>query len=136
MSRPEKEINIIEEIVRVLDIEIEGLKAVRSSISEKFATAVELIAAAQGQIFVTGVGKSGIIARKIAATMRSTGTIATFLNAGEALHGDLGVVGSDDILFAIGKSGETSELNSLLRVLKKNGTRIISMTANGASSMA
>ena len=134
--KPEKQIDILEEIVRVIDIEIEGLQAVRAGLNEKFTTAVELIAASRGQVFVTGVGKSGIIARKIAATMRSTGTAATFLHAGEALHGDLGIVRRDDIFLAIGKSGETSELNSLLRILKKNGTTIISITANSSSSMA
>ena len=136
MTKRENKIDILQEIVRVLDIEIEGLQAVRSSLNEKFANVVELIASSHGHVFLTGVGKSGIIAQKIAATMRSTGTPATFLHASEALHGDLGIVGGNDILIAIGKSGETSELNSLLRIVKKLGTTIISITANGVSSMA
>ena len=135
MTKP-KSVNIKEEILRVLDIEIEGLQAVRSNIDDCFVTAVERIASCQGQLFITGVGKSGIVANKIAATLRSTGTGATFLHAGEALHGDVGIIRSDDIVVALGKSGETAELNSLLRILKKQGTTIISMTSNGSSPMA
>jgi len=87
-------------------------------------------------VYVTGTGKSGIIATKIAATLRSTGTPATFLHPSEALHGDIGVVSRNDIVLSIGKSGETSELNELLRVLKKIGTTIIAITSNGESSIA
>lgn len=136
MSKPEEQIDILEEIARVLDIEIEGLQSVRANLTDKFALAVRMIASCSGQVFLTGVGKSGIVARKIAATMRSTGTQAAFLHAGEALHGDLGIIRDGDIVVAIGKSGETIELNSLLRIVKKNGTRIIAITANGESSMA
>ena len=136
MTKPGKSVNIKEEILRVLDIEIEGLQAVRSNIDDCFVTAVERIASCQGQLFITGVGKSGIVANKIAATLRSTGTGATFLHAGEALHGDVGIIRSDDIVVALGKSGETAELNSLLRILKKQGTTIISMTSNASSPMA
>src|SRR5438105_2244963 len=127
--------DIREEMQRVLDIEIEGLESVRSDINENFVRAVELIASAKGHVYVTGAGKSGIIATKIGATLRSTGTPATFLHPSEALHGDVGMVGRDDIVLSIGKSGETSELNELLRVLKKTGTTIIAITSNGESSM-
>ena len=136
MTKPGKRVNIKEEILRVLDIEIEGLQAVRSNIDDCFVTAVERIASCQGQLFITGVGKSGIVANKIAATLRSTGTGATFLHSGEALHGDVGIIRSDDIVVALGKSGETAELNSLLRILKKQGTTIISMTSSASSPMA
>jgi arabinose-5-phosphate isomerase len=136
MTNPESDVNILEEIGRVLDIEIEGLQSVRSHLNGQFVLAVQAIASSDGQVFVTGVGKSGIIAQKIAATMRSTGTLASFLHAGEALHGDVGMVRKNDLVLAIGKSGETSELNSLLRILKKSGTFIIAMTASGSSSMA
>jgi arabinose-5-phosphate isomerase len=95
-----------------------------------------MLAACTGQIIVTGVGKSGIIATKIAATLRSTGTPAIFLHAGEALHGDIGIVCPSDVVLAVGKSGETDELNSLLRFLKKTGAKIISLTSNGTSAMA
>src|SRR5947209_3732790 len=133
---PSSAVDILEEIRRVLDIEIEGLQSVRSNLSNHFARAVEVIASAKGHVYVTGAGKSGIIATKIAATLRSTGTPATFLHPSEALHGDMGSVGKDDIILCIGKSGETSELISLLRVLKKSGTTIISITSNSESSMA
>jgi arabinose-5-phosphate isomerase len=136
MSRPEHNIDIIGEIGRVLDIEIEGLQAVRSHLGHEFVAAVNAIARCQGHVFVAGVGKSGIIANKIAATMRSTGTPATFLHAVEALHGDLGMVHKRDVVIAVGKSGETLELNSLLRVLRKNGTFIIAITSNAESAMA
>ena len=121
--------DIGEEIRRVLDIEIEGLEAVRSNINENFVRAVELIASSNGHVYVTGTGKSGIIATKIAATLRSTGTPATFLHPSEALHGDIGVVNRNDIVLSIGKSGETSELNELLRIVKKIGATIIAFFA-------
>ena len=127
--------DILDEIRRVLEIEIEGLQSVRSNLNENFVRAVEAIASSKGHVYVTGAGKSGIIATKIAATLRSTGTPATFLHPSEALHGDIGMVGPDDIVLSIGKSGETSELNELLRVLKKAGTTIIAITSNGESSM-
>src|SRR5438093_9990765 len=136
MAEPRRKVDILAEIQRVLDIEIEALQSVRDSLTGQFVRAVEAIAACKGQIIVTGIGKSGIIANKIAATMRSTGTPATFLHAAEALHGDVGIVRKTDLLIAVGKSGETTELNSLLRVLKRNGTFIIAITSNTESVMA
>lgn len=129
-------VDILEEIRRVLDIEIEGLQSVRSNLNSNFARAVEVIASSKRHVYVTGAGKSGIIATKIAATLRSTGTAATFLHPSEALHGDVGMVGKDDVVLSIGKSGETSELNALLRVLKKSGSTIIAITSSPESSMA
>ena len=85
---------------------------------------------------VSGIGKSGLIGTKIAATLRSTGTPATFLHPGEALHGDVGTVREDDVILAIGKSGETTELNALLRVVRKIGIPVIAITSNAGSSMA
>ena len=130
------ESGILREIANVIDIEIEALQSVRQHLGPEFEQAVKSFADCKGQIIVTGVGKSGIIATKIAATLRSTGTPAIFLHAGEALHGDIGIVGPDDVVLAVGKSGETSELNSLLRFLKRTGCRIISLTSNDSSSMA
>jgi arabinose-5-phosphate isomerase len=135
-DRKRDEINILEELSRVIDIEIEGLQSVRSNLDSGFVSAVEAIASCAGQVFVTGVGKSGIIARKIAATLRSTGTPAGFLHASEALHGDIGMIRPADMVLALGKSGETTELNTLLRILKKNGVFIISITSSASSSMA
>jgi len=129
-------INILEEIARVLDIEIEALRSVRDNISPAFARAVEAIAACRGQVLVSGIGKSGIIGTKIAATLRSTGTPATFLHPGEALHGDLGTVREDDVLLALGKSGESTELNAFLRVIRKIGIPVIAITSNAGSAMA
>ena len=128
--------NILDEITRVLDIEIEALRSVRQNISTAFVRAVEIIAACRGQVLVSGVGKSGIIGTKIAATLRSTGTPATFLHPGEALHGDVGTVREDDVILAIGKSGESTELNTLLRVIRKIGIPVIAITSNADSSMA
>ncbi len=128
--------NIIDEIRKVLDIEVEALEAVREHLTEDYEAAVEMIADCKGQVVVTGIGKSGIIAQKIAATLRSTGTPAVFLHAAEGLHGDLGVVRPDDVAFAVGKTGESTELNDLLRVLKKSEVPIIALTSNPSSSMA
>ena len=128
--------NITEEIKRVLEIEIEAIESVKQNITSQFEQAVELMQECKGQVLVTGIGKSGIIGSKIAATLRSTGTAATFVHAAEALHGDIGVVQPQDVVLAIGKSGETTELNMMLRTLKKNGNRIISMTAEPKSVMA
>lgn len=136
MAKPAKNVNIREEILRVLDIEIEGLQSVRSNVNESFVDAVERIASSRGQLFVVGVGKSGLVANKIAATLRSTGTLATFLHAGEALHGDIGIIRDVDVVIAVGKTGETFELNSFLRILRKQGTTIIAITSNASSSMA
>jgi arabinose-5-phosphate isomerase len=130
------DVNILEEIASVIDIEIEGLQAVRQHLTPEFQKAVEVIAGCTGQVFVTGVGKSGIIASKIAATLCSTGTRAIFLHAAEALHGDIGAVRAEDVVLALGKTGESTELNELLRALRKNGNVIISLTANPGSAMA
>ena len=136
MIQPKPEIDVLDELRTVLKIEIEGLQSVLENLNGDFVRAVELIASCQGQIFLTGVGKSGIIARKIASTFRSTGTVASFLHPTEALHGDFGMVRSQDLVIALGKTGESAELNSLLRVVRKSGTMIVAMTANMDSAMA
>jgi arabinose-5-phosphate isomerase len=134
--KPAAKFDILQELANVIDIEIEALQSVRQQLGSEFEEAVRIFAGCTGQIIVTGVGKSGIIASKIAATLRSTGTPAIFLHSGEALHGDVGIVGPDDVILAVGKSGETTELNSLLRFLKKNGSMIVSLTSNESSAMA
>jgi arabinose-5-phosphate isomerase len=131
-----KKIDILKEMTRVIDVEIEALQSVRDNLGSQFEAAVRMIAGAKGQVVVTGIGKSGIIANKIAATFRSTGTQSIFLHASEALHGDIGAVGRQDVMIAIGKSGETSELNDLLRFVKKSGARVISITSSPSSAMA
>jgi arabinose-5-phosphate isomerase len=131
-----KKIDILKEMTRVIDVEIEALRSVRDNLGSRFEAAVRMIAGTKGQVVVTGIGKSGIIANKIAATFRSTGTQAIFLHASEALHGDIGAVGRHDVMIAIGKSGETSELNDLLRFVRKCGARVISVTSSPSSAMA
>ena len=128
--------DVLKEIGTVLDIEIEAIKSVRQNLTDEFRQAIETMAECKGQVFVAGIGKSGLIAQKIAATLRSTGTPAVFLHAGEALHGDIGIVREDDVILAIGKTGETDELNALLRILKKIDVPIIAMTSNSESMMA
>src|SRR5207247_10430672 len=98
-------IQILEEVRRVLDLEIEALKSVRENLPASIVKAVELISECTGQVFVTGIGKSGIIGSKIAATLRSTGTAAVFLQASEAIHGDVGLLRPDDAVLDVRKSG-------------------------------
>jgi arabinose-5-phosphate isomerase len=129
-------VNILAELRQVLDIEIEALHSIKNNFDDQFVKAVEALHACQGQVVVTGIGKSGIVAKKIASTLRSTGTAAVFLHAGEALHGDLGLVRSGDVVIAIGKSGESTELNAVLRILRKSGTTIIALTSSPDSAMA
>jgi len=127
---------ILKEIKNVFEIEIEALQSVMKSISSDCGRAVQTIAACRGRVIVTGIGKSGIIASKIAATLTSTGTPATYMHATEALHGDIGILSRADILVAIGKSGESNELNALLPVVRKIGAKIIAITASPESRMA
>lgn len=127
--------------LRTIDIEIQALYALRASLlvqglSDAFDKAVEMIAATKGRLIVTGMGKSGHIGRKIAATMRSTGTSAVFVHPGEASHGDLGLVSKSDVVLAISWSGETSELSNILRYCRKYSINLIVMTAHGNSTAA
>ncbi len=120
----------------VLDIEIEGLCAVRDQIGEGFSRAVDLIMASPGRLVITGIGKSGLIGQKIAATLNSTGTSSLFMHPVEAMHGDLGLVEERDVVLGISNSGETAELNLLMPTLKSRGVRIIAMTGNPESTLA
>src|ERR1019366_1056092 len=112
---------IIERGRRVVRLEREALAEIEARVGDSFAHAVELIAASNGRVIVAGVGKSGLIGRKIAATMTSTGTPAMFLHPTESVHGDLGIVTSDDVALLISKSGETEELLPLLEQLQRLG---------------
>ncbi|HKJ64582.1 MAG TPA: SIS domain-containing protein, partial [Desulfopila sp.] len=109
----------IEEARNVLLTEEQGLSAVREKIGATFEEAIEVILRCPSRIVITGIGKSGIIGQKIAATLNSTGTASFFLHPVEALHGDLGMVAPTDVIIAISYSGNTSELNLLLSSLKK-----------------
>ncbi|MBC7898379.1 MAG: KpsF/GutQ family sugar-phosphate isomerase [Cytophagaceae bacterium] len=120
---------------RVVDLETEALAEVGRRIGPGFVRAVELITAARGRVIVSGVGKSGLIARKIAATLTSTGTPTSFLHPTESVHGDLGIVGSDDVAILLSKSGDSEEILTLLAHLKRFGTRTIAITGNPASTL-
>lgn len=127
---------IIEWAKRVLEHEAQAVKALIDRIGSEFEEAVALILKCTGKVVVTGVGKSGIIGRKIASTLSSTGTPAFFLHPADALHGDLGMLDRRDIVLAISKSGETEELLSILPVIKRQGNKLIVMTCNPNSSLA
>ncbi len=125
------------EIARqVLEIEIEGIRSVMSRLNSKFEECVDMLYSLRGRIIVTGVGKSGIVGRKIAATLTSTGSPAIFVHPVEGLHGDLGIVTRDDALLAISNSGETPEITSLAATIKGRGTFIIALTGGGSSTLA
>lgn len=120
---------------KVLEIEAAAILALVEALDHRFDEAVELIVSGRGRVIVTGMGKSGIIARKIAATLSSTGTAAYFLHPAEAIHGDLGAIQSDDVVLALSHSGETGELLRLLEALKRIGARLIALTGNPASTL-
>jgi arabinose-5-phosphate isomerase len=127
---------IIERGRRVLRLEQQAIGTLETRLGEPFARAVELVAASSGRVIVCGVGKSGLIGRKIAATLTSTGTPATFLHPVDSVHGDLGIVGGDDVAILISKSGESDELLSLLAHLKGFGVRSIALTGDVRSALA
>jgi arabinose-5-phosphate isomerase len=118
-----------------LEIEIQGIKSVIARLDKSFESVVDLLYSLRGRIIVTGVGKSGIIGRKIAATFTSTGSPAIFVHPVEGLHGDVGIVGRDDALIAISNSGETTEITSLAATVRKWGTGIVAMTGNTSSTL-
>lgn len=121
---------------RVLRMEREALEDVERNLDASFAAAVDVLVACKGRVIVAGVGKSGLIGRKIAATLTSTGTPATFLHPVESVHGDLGLVGPSDVAILISKSGETDELFPLLEQLKRLGVRIIAIAGARDSTLA
>src|SRR5438094_2614371 len=115
---------------RVIRAEIEGLEQLAQALNGSFSRALDICAAARGRIGVSGIGKSGHVARKIAATLASTGTPAFFVHPAEASHGDLGMITPQDIVLMLSNSGETDELVSLTPHLKRQGARIIALTGN------
>lgn len=121
---------------QVLTTEAEAILRLRDRLDSAFERAVDLLAGCQGRVVWTGMGKSGIICRKIAATMASTGTPALFLHPAEAIHGDLGMVAPGDVVAAVSNSGETEELLRLVEVLKRIGTTLVAITSNPASPLA
>lgn len=121
---------------RVIAIEAESVAALAQRINENFAEACRLIYACQGRVVVTGMGKSGHIGSKIAATLASTGTPAFFVHPGEASHGDLGMITSNDVVVALSNSGETSEVLTIMPLLKRLGVPLIALTGKPASTLA
>ena len=127
---------ILKRAADVLRIESDGLLALVERLDESFVRAVELLCHCRGKVVVTGLGKSGLICRKIAATLASTGTPAFFLHSGDGIHGDLGMVMKGDVILAISNSGETEEILKLLPHFKLHGIKLIVMTGNADSSLA
>src|SRR5574342_1285765 len=121
---------------KVLRIEAEAILALVDKLDGGFARAVQLILACKGRVVVTGMGKSGHIGNKIAATLASTGTPALFLHPAEGIHGDLGMVTKGDVVIALSNSGETEEISRMLPSLKRIGIRIIALTGNSDSTLA
>jgi arabinose-5-phosphate isomerase len=126
----------LETAKRVLRIEAEAIAGLIERLDARFERAVELLYGCKGRVVVTGMGKSGLIGRKIAATFASTGTPSLFLHAAEAAHGDLGMLVAEDVVVAISASGETEELLDLLETLKRLGIRLVTLTAKPQSTLA
>ncbi len=126
----------VETAIRVLETEAEAIRNLTGRIGAPFLRALDIAAACSGKIAVTGLGKSGIICKKIAATLSSTGSPAIFLHAADALHGDVGLLRRDDVILAISKSGETFELLQVLNVAKRLELPVIAMTGERESTLA
>lgn len=130
-------LNRINELANeVLDIEANSILRLKSNIGENFEKAIDILYNCKGRVIVTGMGKSGLIGKKIAATMSSTGTPSYFLHPAESTHGDSGVITREDVIIAISNSGETQELMNLLPLIKRFGCPMIGMTGNLNSTLA
>jgi len=126
----------LQQAEEVLKIEAESILHLIDKLSDNFEKAVEIIYKTKGRVIVTGIGKSGLIGKKIVATLTSTGTPAIFLHPVEGMHGDLGIVTKDDVLLAISNSGETYELNMIIGSIRKIGAPLIAFTGNLSSTLA
>ena len=137
MSRPADDgARALERGREVLRQEAAAVAALAGRLDERFAAATRLVAGCRGRVIVSGIGKSGLIARKIAATLTSTGTPALFVHPVDSLHGDLGVVGREDVAIVLSKSGETEELFGLVAQLKRLGVPIVAMVGEPTSTLA
>lgn len=121
---------------KVLETEAAAILALIPRLDSRFDQAVELLRACRGRVILTGMGKSGIISRKIAATLTSTGTASLFLHPAEAVHGDLGVIQGDDVVLALSSSGETAEVLRLLETIRRVGAKLIAIAGVGRSTLA
>ena len=127
---------IVELAQRTLQVEAEALNVMASNLGEEFVEAVKSVLACNGKLIVTGMGKSGLVGRKIAATLASTGTPSFYLHPGEAFHGDLGMISKEDVILALSYSGETDEVLKIVPFIHSNGNVLISMTGNKESTLA
>lgn len=127
---------ILDDARRVIRMEAAAVAALERRLGDSFVRAADAMLNVSGQVIVSGLGKSGIIARKIAATLTSTGSPAIFLHPIDALHGDLGIVGPSDVALLLSKSGESQELHALLECLRRFGVTVIALTGNPASTLA
>lgn len=130
------QIDILKRAKQILEIEQQALKEVQSNLDKNFLKVIHALLNSKGRIIVTAVGKSGIIAQKIASTFRSTGSKAYYIHSAEAIHGDLGSIDSMDIVLALSNSGTTSELLNIIPNIKKIGAKLIAMTGNVSSPLA
>ena len=135
-DRPSPSTSVLELARKVLAIEAEAVTGLISRLDQRFLDAVSLILACRGRVVVSGVGKSGHIARKIASTMASTGTPAFFVHAAEAGHGDLGMITRDDVVLALSNSGQSDELLTIIPMIKRQGAKLIALTGNPDSALA
>lgn len=122
--------------LKVIEEETKALKSLAKSINEDFEKAIKLILNTKGKVIITGMGKSGLVGKKIAATLASTGTPSFFLHPAEAIHGDLGMISKEDIVIAISNSGETPELLAIIPTIKRWGNKVIAITNNKSSTLA
>lgn len=130
------EVDLLEIARKVITMEAEAVQLLLEELDEQFLKAIDLVYHCKGRVIVTGLGKSGAVGRKIAATLASTGTASYFLHASDGVHGDIGIVHKDDVVICLSKSGNSDELFNLLPIFKRIGVPIISITANLESSLA
>ena len=128
--------DITENGKNILEQEAQAISMMAERLDNAFSNAVELLASCKGKIIISGMGKSGIIGQKIAATMSSTGSTALFLHPADAAHGDLGIVDHNDVVICLSKSGTTEEMNFIIPALRQIGAKIIAMTGNQRSFLA
>lgn len=136
MTESNNDMQILEVARDAVQTESDALLKLKESLGEEFVKAVNTILASHGKVIMTGMGKSGLIARKIAATLASTGSPSFYLHPGEAFHGDLGMISKEDIIIALSYSGETDEVLKIVPFIHDNGNTLISMTGNPESALA
>jgi arabinose-5-phosphate isomerase len=122
--------------VQTMQAELEAIQGLQTAVNDDFANVVEYILNGKGRVVITGIGKSAIIANKIVSTLNSTGTPAIFMHAADAIHGDLGIIQTDDLVICLSKSGETPEIKVLLPLLKHSGNKLVAIVGNTRSYLA